>query len=63
MGNRFKLNEKALNSLQEFENILNPQDPEAGAMNPKIIGYGEMSTVFCFVHRTQFICLQANVNI
>jgi hypothetical protein len=48
MGNRFKLNEKALNSLQEFENNLNPQDPEAGAMNPKIIGYGEMSTVFCF---------------
>jgi hypothetical protein len=51
MGNRFKLNENALNSLQEFENNLNPQDPEAGAMNPKIIGYGKCRRSFVLVHQ------------
>lgn len=43
-----KLDKKALSKLKEFESKLDPQNPEAGSYQPKIIGYGEMSTVFNF---------------
>lgn len=34
--------------LQKFEESLDPGQPEAGLFSPRIIGYGEMSTVFAF---------------
>ncbi len=48
MGKLIKLDDKALRTLGEFEKNLNPQDPQKGQTNPRIIGYGEMSTVFRF---------------
>lgn len=43
-----RLSGKSLEKLGEFEECLNPQDPEKGHIRPSIIGYGEMSTVFRF---------------
>ncbi len=34
--------------LHEFEHALDPAHPESGPFQPRIIGYGEMSTVFAF---------------
>ena len=43
-----QLNKKALDKLQNFEDKLDPQNPEGGDYDAKIVGYGEMSTVFTF---------------
>lgn len=48
-GNEIALSQAALQKLQRFEAALDPANPEAGPFQPRIIGYGEMSTVFCFV--------------
>ena len=52
MGKFIKLGKPALQKLAAFEQALNPQIPEGGALGAKIIGYGEMSTVFRFADKT-----------
>ena len=47
-NSEFKLSQTAIDKLNQFEEQLNPAQPEAGPYSPKIIGYGEMSTVFRF---------------
>ncbi|MCP5494382.1 MAG: hypothetical protein H7A23_07480 [Leptospiraceae bacterium] len=42
------LTQTAIETLQKFEHQLNPQSPENGYCGVRIIGYGEMSTVFTF---------------
>lgn len=39
-----------LDALSRFEAELDPANPEAGSLSPRILGYGEMSTVFAFDH-------------
>lgn len=48
MGKYVKLGKVALEKLSRFEQELNPQKPEGGFLSARIIGYGEMSTVFRF---------------
>lgn len=48
MGKFIRLGKPALAKLAAFEQALNPQQPEGGPLGAKIIGYGEMSTVFRF---------------
>ncbi|MCB1174589.1 MAG: hypothetical protein KDK39_13545 [Leptospiraceae bacterium] len=43
-----QLEPEQLQLLQEFEAGLDPAHPEQGPLGPRIIGYGEMSTVFTF---------------
>ena len=43
-----QLTKTAQEKLQAFEERLDPRNPEAGDYSPRIIGYGEMSTVFTF---------------
>lgn len=38
----------AVRLLQEFEDGLDPSSPEGGPLGARILGYGEMSTVFTF---------------
>lgn len=44
----FTLGPAALQKLAQFEAELRPDSPEAGSLAPRILGYGEMSTVFSF---------------
>ena len=43
-----KMSPQQLAKLQSFEDTLNPARPEGGVAGARIIGYGEMSTVFTF---------------
>ncbi len=47
-GKELKLSAQALEKLARFESELRPDAPEAGSLSPRILGYGEMSTVFSF---------------
>jgi hypothetical protein len=47
-GKEIQLNAAAVQKLARFEAELKPESPETGSLSPKILGYGEMSTVFCF---------------
>jgi hypothetical protein len=47
-GKEISLTEQAVAKLKTFEEHLNPAQPESGPFAPRIIGYGEMSTVFSF---------------
>ena len=47
-GKEIALTEQAIAKLQRFEAELDPARPESGPFGPRIIGYGEMSTVFSF---------------
>ncbi len=47
-GQEIELGTGALEKLARFEAELKPDSPEAGSLSPKILGYGEMSTVFAF---------------
>lgn len=47
-GKEIQLSSAALEKLARFESELRPDAPEAGSLSPRILGYGEMSTVFSF---------------
>jgi len=47
-GREIALTDAAVEKLRRFEAQLDPARPEAGPYAPRIIGYGEMSTVFSF---------------
>lgn len=47
-GKQFEMSAGALQKLSLFEKELNPAQPEKGSLAPRILGYGEMSTVFGF---------------
>lgn len=47
---QIELNKVQFELLAEFEKNLDPTHPQEGPLHPRIIGYGEMSTVFAFGH-------------